>query len=234
MADTDTRRYRQNLQGEINGAALYEALAGTETDEKLSSVYRRLAQVERAHAEFWTKALEHEGGRPTLRISARVRLLTWLSRRFGASAMLPLVANAEARDIAHYDNQPEAAAGGLPGNERGHVRIIQVVAQGVGGLPGQTLARLEGRHGAGGGNALRAAVLGANDGLVSNMSLVMGVAGGAAASRIILLTGLAGLVAGACSMAMGEWLSVSSSRELSERQIATEKEELEIRPPTRT
>jgi VIT1/CCC1 family predicted Fe2+/Mn2+ transporter len=92
------------------------------------------------------------------------------------------------------------------------------------------LARLEGRHRSAAGNALRAAVLGANDGLVSNLSLVMGVAGAAAAERTILLTGLAGLVAGACSMAMGEWLSVTSSRELYQRQIATEAAELEQSP----
>ena len=96
---------------------------------------------------------------------------------------------------------------------------------GGGGLAGPTLAMLEGRH-RGGGNTLRAAVLGANDGLVSNLSLVMGVAGAAAAQSTIVLTGLAGLVAGACSMAMGEWLSVTSSRELYQSQIATEAEEL--------
>src|ERR1700712_2993521 len=79
----------------------------------------------------------------------------------------------------------------------------------------------------GSGNALRAAVLGANDGLVSNLSLVMGVAGAATSAHTILLTGIAGLVAGSCSMAMGEWLSVNSARELNQRQIATEAAELE-------
>jgi VIT1/CCC1 family predicted Fe2+/Mn2+ transporter len=97
------------------------------------------------------------------------------------------------------------------------------------GLSGPELAMLEGRH-RGGGNTLRAAVLGANDGLVSNLSLVMGVAGAAAAETTLLLTGLAGLVAGACSMAMGEWLSVTSSRELNQKQIATEAEELREAP----
>jgi len=230
VANNDARRYRENLQGEIDGIALYEALAQSEKDEKLSAVYRRLAQVERAHAEFWTKALEKLGEKPNLRPSTRAKLTAWLSRRLGASTMLPIVANAEAHDIAHYDNQPEAVAAGLPNDERSHARIIQAVAQSEGGLPGQTLAQLEGRHRGGGGNALRAAVLGANDGLVSNMSLVMGVAGGAANSHTILLTGLAGLVAGACSMAMGEWLSVSSSRELATRQIETEREELLAAP----
>src|SRR4051794_19319337 len=77
-----------------------------------------------------------------------------------------------------------------------------------------------------GGNALRAAVLGANDGLVSNLSLVMGVAGAGLGSRVILITGLAGLLAGACSMAMGEWISVQSSRELYQRELAVERAEI--------
>jgi VIT1/CCC1 family predicted Fe2+/Mn2+ transporter len=82
------------------------------------------------------------------------------------------------------------------------------------------------RHAPIGGNALRASVLGANDGLVSNLSLVMGVAGAGLESRIILITGLAGLLAGACSMAMGEWISVQSSRELYERELAVERAEI--------
>jgi VIT1/CCC1 family predicted Fe2+/Mn2+ transporter len=119
--------------------------------------------------------------------------------------------------------------GGLPADERSHNRIIQAVIGESGGLSGGALARLEGRHRAG-GNALRAAVLGANDGLVSNLSLVMGVAGAEVSARNILLTGIAGLVAGACSMAMGEWLSVTSSRELNQRQIDVESEELRSVP----
>src|SRR5213079_1712507 len=110
-------------------------------------------------------------------------------------------------------------------------RVVQAIeASTPGGLQGSALAQLEGRHRALGGNALRAAVLGANDGLVSNLSLVMGVAGAAVAEKTILLTGLAGLVAGACSMAMGEWLSVNSSRELYQKQIEIEKSELEHAP----
>jgi len=82
------------------------------------------------------------------------------------------------------------------------------------------------RHASIGGNALRAAVLGANDGLVSNLSLIMGVAGAGLESRVILITGLAGLLAGACSMAMGEWISVQSSRELYQRELAVERDEI--------
>ncbi|HET8953454.1 MAG TPA: VIT1/CCC1 transporter family protein [Solirubrobacteraceae bacterium] len=82
------------------------------------------------------------------------------------------------------------------------------------------------RHAPIGGNALRAAVLGANDGLVSNLSLIMGVAGAGLESRVILITGLAGLLAGASSMAMGEWVSVQSSRELYQRELAVERDEI--------
>ena len=228
----DARRYRANLQGEVDGAALYGALSKAEKDPKLSAVYAKLAAVESAHAEFWRGQLDRVGARrPQLRPSFRARAMSFLAHRFGVGFVLPTIAAAEARDSAQYDNQPEAAAAGLSADERSHARIIQAAEQNVGGgMAGAAIASLEGRHPAAGGNALRAAVLGANDGLVSNLSLVMGVAGAAVNERTILLTGLAGLVAGACSMAMGEWLSVNSSRELYERQIATEKAELEQSP----
>ena len=97
-------------------------------------------------------------------------------------------------------------------------------------MEGPALAQLEGRHRSAGGNALRAAVLGANDGLVSNFSLVMGVAGAEVANSTIVLTGVAGLLAGAISMALGEWVSVQSSRELYQKQIRTEKAEIAANP----
>src|SRR5207237_2770352 len=93
------------------------------------------------------------------------------------------------------------------------------------GAPGSELARIEGHHRTVGGNALRAAVLGANDGLCSNLSLVMGVAGASVSGHGILVTGLAGLLAGAFSMALGEWVSVTSARELAEREIRIEASE---------
>ncbi len=97
-------------------------------------------------------------------------------------------------------------------------------------IPVSVIARLEGRHRATAGNALRAAVLGVDDGLVSNFSLVMGVAGAGGDARAIAVAGLAGLLAGSLSMALGEWLSVQSARELYSRQIAVEREELAAAP----
>jgi len=231
MAEDDIARYQSNLRGEVDGAALYRALAEAETDPHLKEVYRRLAAVEEAHAEFWRRQLDRVGvkvGRP--RPGWRSRALAWLARHFGPQFVLPTITSLERRDSGQYDAQPEAVAGGLPAAERSHERVIQAVERGIpGGLSGGALARIEGRHRTG-GNALRAAVLGANDGLVSNLSLVMGVAGAAVPGRTILLTGLAGLVAGACSMAMGEWLSVTSSREMNQQQIDIEADELQHMP----
>jgi vacuolar iron transporter family protein len=231
MADDAPKRYRENLQGEVDGAALYRALADAEADEKLAEVYRRLAAVEDRHAEYWRGELRRFGASvPRLRPGFRSRALGWLAHRFGPAFVLPTVNTLEQTDSGVYDHQPEAVKGGLPADERSHARMLELIASPTQGLAGSAIAGLEGRHRAMGGNALRAAVLGANDGLVSNVSLVMGVAGANANPKTILLTGLAGLVAGACSMALGEWLSVNSSRELYEKQIATEKTELETVP----
>jgi VIT1/CCC1 family predicted Fe2+/Mn2+ transporter len=229
----EIRRLRENLQGEVDGAAVYDALAEAEADEQVSAVYRELARTERRHAAYWSERLGKARGGKTCaapKPTPRARLMAWASRRFGPDAVLPVLTAAERRDSRHYDGQPDAVAGGLHRDERAHARIVQAAASRHGGLPGEALARIEGRHHGGGGNALRAAVLGANDGLVSNLSLVMGVAGAAASGKTILLAGLAGLVAGSCSMAMGEWLSVNSSRELNQRQIASEAQEVEDEP----
>jgi VIT1/CCC1 family predicted Fe2+/Mn2+ transporter len=227
----DVQRYRANLQGEVDSAAVYSALADVEPEPNLAAVYRKLASVESAHAQFWRDHLGRRGVHGvSIAPSFRAKAMAWLARRFGASFILPTIEAAEARDVDAYDNQPEAVAGGLPTAERSHARVIEAAASTGRGLVGPNIATLEGRHRGAGGNSLRAAVLGANDGLVSNLSLVMGVAGAATSAHTILLTGIAGLVAGSCSMAMGEWLSVNSARELNQRQIETEKAELEQSP----
>ena len=229
---TPQTRYTANIQGEVDSAALYRTLADAEPNPQLAGIYRKLADVEDEHAAFWARELEKIGhAPPALKPSLRSRVLMWMARRFGPGVVLPTINAQERMDSGQYDNQSEAVAGGLPQAERSHARIINALAgEKPGALEGGTLARLEGRHRGLGGNAIRAAVLGANDGLVSNMSLVMGVAGAVSNSHVVLLTGLAGLAAGACSMAMGEWLSVATARESYERQIATEAEELATVP----
>jgi VIT1/CCC1 family predicted Fe2+/Mn2+ transporter len=154
-----------------------------------------------------------------------------LARRFGPRIVLPTVATFEQVDQGDYDDQPETAGTGMRDQERSHARVLRYVAGGSPqGVAGETLARLEGRHRAPGGNALRAAVLGANDGLTSNLALVMGVAGAQFKSAVILVAGLTGLLAGAFSMAIGEWVSVQSARELYARQVRTEAVEIRSVP----
>jgi VIT1/CCC1 family predicted Fe2+/Mn2+ transporter len=158
-------------------------------------------------------------------------VLIALARRFGPGMILSTVAAHEQSDSHKYQSQPDAQAAGFSAEEQSHARLFRSIGQEAPrGMVGSALAQLEGRHPAAGGNALRAAVLGANDGLVSNISLVMGVAGAELAGRSILITGLAGLLAGSLSMAMGEWLSVQSARELYSHQIEIERAELESFP----
>ena len=232
MVDADVKRYTHNLQGEVDSATLYRTLSKVEKSPELSQVYARLADVEEAHGEFWQKRLEALGQKiPKLRPNFRTQVLGWLARRFGPGFVLPSINTLEQLDSSQYDTQAEAVKGGLPAAERSHARIIEAIAgSSPDALSGGTLARLEGRHRGMGGNTLRAAVLGANDGLLSNLSLVMGVAGASFNPHTILVTGLAGLLAGACSMAMGEWLSVNTSRESYQRQIDAEAMELEHFP----
>src|SRR5699024_3562943 len=118
--------------------------------------------------------LQATGGRDRIGPSWRARTLGFIARRFGAGAVAPIVASEERQNRGMYDRQPEAAGTSLAADERSHARMLHSI---TGGASGAMLARFEGRHRAIDGNALRAAVLGANDGLVSNFSLVMGVAG---------------------------------------------------------
>jgi VIT1/CCC1 family predicted Fe2+/Mn2+ transporter len=230
--DATARRYADNLQDELDSAMLYRAVAKSETHAPLARVYERLADTEDAHAKFWEDKLRAVGRVPPPRRAGwRARVLAALARRFGPGFVLPVLSRNERADSHKYDELPEARHTTLPGEEQSHARVLAAIGRTEGaGMGGSALADLEGRHRMSGGNALRAAVLGANDGLVSNLSLVMGVAGAEMSGSAILVTGLAGLIAGAGSMALGEWLSVQSSRELYQRQIQIESEELRDAP----
>jgi len=229
LSATERKRILANLVDETNGAALYDSLAAAEKDSRLAEVYRRLANVERRHADRWRQKLEAAGEKiPSPKVSWRTKTLGLIARRFGTGVVLPSVQSLEQADSSKYAKQADAAD--FHGDEKSHARVIGLMTSMRGGFAGSEVAKLEGRHRTAGGNALRAAVLGANDGLVSNLSLVMGVAGAAMPEKTVLITGLAGLLAGAGSMALGEWLSVQSSRELYTHQIEMEQEELETMP----
>jgi len=228
----DIKRYRENLRDELNGSELYAALAAAEPDPLRKDLFLQLGQAEAGHAQLWRGKLAAAGIQDERFVPGfGTRLLAKLARRFGPRFILPTIAAREFADRNKYADQSDAQF--ISAEERGHAAVIQAVAanSGHGGATaGADIARAEPWHRTASGNNLRAAVLGANDGLVSNFCLVMGVAGAGTSNQIVLLTGLAGLIAGACSMALGEWLSVTNARELAETQIAREAEELEQTP----
>ncbi len=211
MGDQRARHYRNNLRIERDNAVLYSGLAHLATDARLGRAYQRIADIERANARFWAAQLTALGvAVPAVRVGRRVGALLWLARHFGTEFVMPTVVRLEHADHA-----------ATPVDRSGHRDHF---------VPSGKPLRRGRRHRAQSGNTLRAAVLGANDGLVSNASLVMGMAGAAAGDRAIVLAGFAGLVAGACSMALGEWLSVNSSREFYQAQISARAERLAVAP----
>lgn len=228
-------RYRGYVQGETDGVFYYRTLATLADTEPLRELYAHMADMEQRHLGVWQEQLRQAGQPvPTLRPTRRARSLMWLARRFGPDVVLPVLKSMETGADATYAAEPVAAAAGLPADERSHARIFSAMGGANGnsrGLAGPLIARIETRHRTlGGGNALRAAVLGANDGLVSNLALVMGVAGANPGRATVLLAGVAGLLAGAFSMALGEWISVTSAREAAEAQLAAEAEEIRMFP----
>jgi VIT1/CCC1 family predicted Fe2+/Mn2+ transporter len=226
----DLRRYLENLTDELNSTTLYLALAESEKNPKVADIYRRLAATEQGHADAWAERIRAGGGTvPVFRPSWQTRTLIWIARRFGIPSVLPTLSSIETSASRAYGLHADSRE--MVASENSHARVLRHVGQtSGGGLEGGVLARFEGRHRSAGGNALRAAVLGASDGLISNFNLVMGVAGAQLSSGSILLTGVAGLLAGSISMALGEWISVQSSRELYEKQLQTEKEEIATMP----
>src|SRR5262249_31344512 len=210
----DISRYLENWQEEVDSAAQYRAMAESETRRPVSDVYTKLGAVEEKHAAFWEAKLRAAGREPgPRRPSWRARTLAFIAKRLGPELVLPTIASSEYADRNNYLAEPETRGTHMTEDERTHARVLQSLLTRGRGADGSALGRIEGRHRSVGSNALRAAVLGANDGLCSNLALVMGVAGATADHKVIVLTGVAGLLAGACSMALGEWVSVQSARE---------------------
>ncbi|MEI5998987.1 VIT1/CCC1 transporter family protein [Paraburkholderia bengalensis] len=227
----ELRRFRANLADEQHSAAIYETLARVEPDDDRRQIFVELAASERAHAKVWADKLRANGLQPSRRQSVKTFVMKGLVHLLGPTFVLPTLAAAEFADRNKYAGNPETAA--MSADERRHASVVQALANAQKPEPakGAEIARAESWHrGVSSGNDLRAAVLGANDGLVSNFCLIMGVAGAGTGNRTILLTAFAGLVAGACSMALGEWLSVTNARELARTQIAKEADELEHTP----
>jgi vacuolar iron transporter family protein len=221
-----TDLWMQNLLDERDGAALYEGLAALERDPARAQSFRDIALAERRHGDVWVRRLEKAGvALPPDRPSSRA--LLWLARRLGTSAVLPMVMDAETKDADKYlsmggDSEAEAIAA----EETAHHAVLQGMGRGESTEARALIAQRERWHRSGRAGSIRAAIFGMNDGLLSNLSLVLGVAGAGVGGEGILVTGLAGILAGASSMAVGEYTSVASQRDLLTRQVELERREV--------
>jgi VIT1/CCC1 family predicted Fe2+/Mn2+ transporter len=215
-----------NWHEELDSAELYDYLASIEQDEGHAGLLREMAEQERRHARVMATSLQEFGVRmPAHRRSFKLRALKTIARVLGPRTVYPLIYGAEMTGSADYAAQNEETAALAP-DERAHARALGQMS----GERGVASRHPERWHRSGGGGTLRASVFGVSDGLVSNLSLVMGFAGAAAESQFVLLAGLSGLLAGAASMAAGEYVSMKAQRELLERQIQLEATELMVSP----
>ena len=229
----DIKRFQANLDDEIDGVAIYHMLADAEKDADRKDIFIELAEVEVRHADVWRRKLTEAGVGPREHgPSLKIRAIGWLARRFGPRSVLPMVRSMEAGAYGAYMAQGEAGQAIAP-DERHHRKMMSKLERGTPTValePTELIAQRETWHRRGGGGTLRASVFGVSDGLVSNASLVMGFSGAQTQGDVVLLAGVAGLLAGAFSMGVGEYVSMRAQKELFERQIEIEREELESAP----
>jgi VIT1/CCC1 family predicted Fe2+/Mn2+ transporter/rubrerythrin len=228
-----------NLKLERDAITLYDSLAAIEKNPERARVFERIASNERRHADIWASRLTDAGATvPTPSgPRPRVRLVILLARLLGPERVADLVRGLEGDEEAAYASQMTPETEAIAADEREHAAMWDQIT-GAKRLVNNNGAKgalsKEAIHRGGRSGTLRAAVFGANDGLVSNLSLVMGVAGAvtgaAAGNHLIVLAGVAGLLAGAFSMAAGEYISMQSQREMFENQIAVEREEMRVMP----
>jgi len=219
----------KNIQVEVDASYLYQILAKNEEDANVAHVFKEMSAIEKSHAlAFLKKNGLSDDQMPEP--SKRAKFLHLIGKMFGYDYILGVLLDTEKSVSSGILKARNLSKTQSSISDTAHVTILKNIIDSNKNISGATLARFEKRHRSVGGNALRAAVLGGNDGLVSNFSLVMGIAGATGGQSEVLLTGLAGLLAGALSMALGEWISVKSSQELYENQMQLEMEELEINP----
>jgi len=223
----------KSVQTEIDACYLYRKLAENEADDAVANIFRQMSEIEQGHAEaFALKAgMSIEN---LIRPSWRAKTLNFIGKIFGYDYVLGALMDTEKSLSNAIIKTKEKNKMEITGAETNHVKILWSLLENDKNISGTQHAKFETKHRSVGGNAIRAAVLGGNDGLLSVFSLVMGVSGATAGAvggnHSVLLAGVAGLLAGAMSMALGEWISVKSSQELYENQMAIEMEELETNP----
>ena len=202
-------RELEGWEEEKSSVFLYRAVAEAEKGSTRNALFLELANEAEKQAAIWESLARKAGATVpgSYKPDVRARLVAWLVRRFGVRPLRGILAAMKVRGMSLY---------AVPFPKHVMPRSIEDV--------GKRHRTVES-----GGN-LRAAVFGVNDGLISNASLIMGIAGATSDNALILLSGVAGLVAGAFSMAAGEYVSMRSQREMYEYQIGLEREELDQYP----
>jgi vacuolar iron transporter family protein len=229
MPKPDLKEWLHHWQDEADAAFLYLALAGQERDPHRKDIYIKLAGVEERHVQMWSKLLAENGytvdhAEP----SFNARMRAWFGRRFGTNYLLPLLLREEGEEVKGYlslhreSSQADAQEVSL--------QLAKESAAHAG-----TLADLAGKgaepwHKTGSGGFLRNVVYGFNDGLTANFGLVAGVIGAAAQPHMIMISGVAGMIADALSMGSSGYLAAKSEQEVYEHEIAMEKEEIALMP----
>lgn len=226
LTDERIERLREMIHDELDTAWLYDRLAAM-TDSQSSVMLRGMADSEREHAAHWIGLLgETPGPTAAHRPSLRVRLMAFQARLWGLGFVISQLRREELVDIQKYVADPDA--GDLAEEEREHRATLAELGTHYGavGAVGEGHAGV----GSGGASTFRAALFGLNDGIVSNLALIAGVAGVAIGSEAVLVAGIGGWLAGAFSMAAGEYISVRGQSEVLMRQIAMERDEVLLDP----
>lgn len=233
LTDERIERLREMIGDELDAAWLYDRLARMSDRQPAhhqpAQVLRNMAESERQHAAHWIALLGDHEPQAYLdlhRPSLRVRLMAFEARVFGLGYIISQLRREELVDIQRYVSDPDS--GGLAEEEREHRATLAELAPqfGAEGAIGEGHASV----GAQGASTFRAALFGLNDGIVSNLALIAGVAGVAIGSEAVLVAGIGGWLAGAFSMAGGEYISVRSQSEVLQRQIAMERDEVLLDP----
>lgn len=194
-SQSDVKRWRRHLADERGTAAVMRVLAANTSDDHERDILLELAQAEERHAQHWIELLG-EQAQPEPAPGLPLRALAAVSGRVDPMWGLMLLQRAEGESAYAGD---EDAARHMAADEVVHEEVLR-------GLAARGRERLSGNF--------RAAVFGANDGLVSNLALVVGMSATGVSSGVVLAAGVAGLLAGALSMGAGEYISVRSAREL--------------------
>jgi vacuolar iron transporter family protein len=231
MPDSELKTWLHHYQDESDAAFLYSVLASVEPDTRKKSTYEKLAAVERRHTDMWAKLLaDHGHPLPAggTAPSRTARVMAWLGRRFGPGYLLPLLLREEGREVKgyidlHRDSSGEAA-------RAVSLTLAKESAEHAGTLAGLAGGSAEPWHQTASGGFLRNVVYGFNDGLTANFGLVAGVIGASVTPHVVLISGVAGMIADALSMGASGFLAAKSEQEVYAHEIAMEREEIRLMP----